>query len=116
MGRAGNGGGVITPNSIKKKHWKFTYYAFGKEHPIPLGTVLGIRLKEEAERRRKEYPGLDPLVALLKYAHAQDNESVFAITDEDWGKFIEEMKVKEEEMKKQMKERRVSGRRRKVWG
>jgi len=116
MGRTGSGGAVITPHCINKKHWQFKYYAFGKDHTIPAGTALGIRLKEEAERRREKYqeiyPDLDPLEALLEYA--RNNESVFAITDGDWEHFIEEMKVKEEEMKKQMNERRVSTRKRKV--
>jgi len=107
MGRSGNGGGVITPNFTKKKNWVFTYWAFGKSHTIPLGTALGIRLKEEAERRREEYSDLDPLVALLEYAHAQDNESEFAITDEEWEHFIEEMNVQPT---------RVSTRKRKEWG
>jgi len=118
--RIGNGGGVITPNLINKKHWKFTYYAFGKNHTIPLGTALGKILKKEAEERRKKYqekyPDSVPLDALLEYA--QNNEIEFAITDEDWGKFIEEMKEMKEKKKKEMEkkenERRVSTRKRKV--
>ena len=81
---------------------------------------MGKILKKEAEERRKKYqekyPDSVPLKALLEYS--QDNEIEFAITDEDWGKFIEEMKEMKEKKKKEMEkkenERRVSTRKRKV--
>ena len=89
--RIGNGGGVITPNCIKKKYWQFTYYAFGKDHTIPAGTALGKKLKGEAKKRSNEYSYLKPLEALLEYA--RNNESGFAITDKEWEHFIIEMNV-----------------------
>jgi len=91
--RIGNGGAVITPKFTQKGQWVFTYYAFGKDHTIPAGTALGKKLKGEAKKRSNEYSNLKPMEALLKYAHAQDNESGFAITDKEWEHFIKEMKV-----------------------
>ena len=90
MGRTGSGGAVITPISINKQYWQFTYWAFGKDHTIPLGTALGKKLKAEAEKRREKYSDLDPLVALLEYAQ-KDNKMEFAITDEEWEHYIKEM-------------------------
>ena len=108
MGRSGNGGGVITPNFTKKKNWVFTYWAFGKSHTIPLGTALGEKLKEEAERRRKEYSNLKPLEALLMYA--RNNESQFVITDKEWEHFIIEMNVQPTRASNRQQQQR------KVWG
>ena len=113
MGRSGNGGGVITPHyCVNKTYWYFTYFAFGENHIIPAGTALSKKLKKVAEERREKYSNLKPLEALLEYA--QDNESVFAITDGDWELFIEEMKEMEKEKEMKEKERRVSTRKRKV--
>ena len=107
----GNGGAVITPYFTKKRQWMFTYYAFGKNHTISLNTALGKKLKEEAKRRSNEYSNLKPMEALLKYAHAQDNESEFAITDEEWEHFIKEMKEKEKKEMEKEKEKLSSVRR-----